>query len=97
MSELSQLQEVELETKSLRDISSITRAPALRFLGLWDCRSLRPQSFECLLGHPTLKRINFGIGRLKDNEKVAAMFPEEMTQVVYYRVTPGTNLRRPTP
>jgi hypothetical protein len=38
----------------------------------------------------------FGIGRLKDNEKVAAIFPDEMTQVVYYRVTPGTNLRRPT-
>jgi hypothetical protein len=58
---------------------------------------LTPQSFECLIGHPTLKRLNFGIGRLKDNEKVAAMFPAEMTQSVSYRITPDTWLRRPTP
>lgn len=96
LSPLSQLEEVELETRALRDISSIAKAPALRFLGLWDCKSLTPQSLECLIGHPTLKRLNFGIGRLKDNEKVAAMFPEEMTQPVYYRIMPHTYLRRPT-
>lgn len=96
LSELSKLEEVEVETKSLRDLSSIAKAPALRFLGLWDCKSLAPRSFECLIGHPTLKRLNFGIGRLKDNEKVAAMFPKEMTQPVYYRYTPCTYLRRPT-
>ena len=96
LSALAQLEEVELETRALRDVSSIAKAPALRFLGLWDCKSLTPKSFECLLGHPTLQRLNFGIGRLKDNEKVAAMFPEEMTQPVYYRCTPRTYLRRPT-
>ena len=83
--------------KSLRDISSIAAAPALRFLGLWDCRGLTPKSFECLLGHPTLKHLSFGIGRLKDNDAVAAMFPEEMTQPVYAKITPGTYLQRPTP
>jgi hypothetical protein len=97
LSTLSKLEEVELETRSLHDISSIAKAPALRFLGLWDCKSLTPKSFECLLGHPTLQRLNFGIGRLKDNEKVAAMFPKEMTQTVSYRYTPRTYLRRPTP
>lgn len=96
LSTLSRLEEVELEARSLRDISSIAKAPALRFLGLWDCKSLTPKSFECLLGHPTLQRLNFGIGRRKDNEKVAAMFPKEMTQTVYYRYTPRTYLRRPT-
>lgn len=96
LSPLSQLEELELETRALRDISSIAKAPALRFLGLWDCKSLTPESFGCLIGHPTLKRLNFGIGRIKDNEKVAAMFPEEMTQPVYYRDTPATYLRRPT-
>jgi hypothetical protein len=96
LSELTQLEEIEIEAKSLRDIASIAKAPALRFLGLWDCKSLTPKSFECLIGHPTLKRLNFGIGRLKDNEKVAAMFSKEMTQTVYYRYTPRTCLRRPT-
>jgi len=96
LSGLSKLEEVEVETKSLRDVSSIAKAPALRFLGLWDCKSLTAKSFECLIGHPTLKRLNFGIGRLKDNERVAAMFPKEMTQPVYYRYTPHTHLRRPT-
>ena len=97
LSELARLAEVEIETmKSLRDVSSIARAPALRFLGLWDCKSLTPQSFECLRGHPTLKRLNFGVGRLKDNKTIAAMFPEEMQQVVNYRITRGTYLRRPT-
>ncbi len=96
LSALTQLEEVELETRALRDVSSIANAPALRFLGLWDCKSLTSKNFECLIGHPTLKRLNFGIGRLKDNEKVAAMFPREMTQTVYYRYTPGTYLRRPT-
>jgi hypothetical protein len=96
LSPLAQLEEVELETRALRDISSVAKAPALRYLGLWDCKSLTPQSFECLIGHPTLKRLNFGIGRLKDNDKVAAMFPEEMTQSVSYRITPRSYLRRPT-
>jgi hypothetical protein len=98
LSELASLEEVEIGTmKSLREVSPIARAPALRFLGLWDCKALTPQSFECLIGHPTLKRLNFGVGRLKDNNEIAAMFPEEMTQTVYYRITPGTYLRRPTP
>ena len=98
LSELTQLEEVEIDTmKSLRDVASIARAPALRFLGLWGCPSLTPQSFQCLIGHPTLKRLGFGIGRLKDNEAVAAMFPEEMTQPVSARITPGTYLQRPTP
>jgi len=97
LSELSQLEEVEIESmKSLRDISSIAKAPALRFLGLWDCKSLTPQSFECLIGHPALKRLNYGVGRLKDNEAIEAMFPETMTQSVRYRIMPGTWLRRPT-
>jgi hypothetical protein len=94
---LHQLEELEIATmKSLRDISSIARAPALRFLALWDCKSLTPESFRCLLGHPTLKRLNFGIGRPDENNKVAAMFPAEMTQTVNYRITRGTYLRRPT-
>jgi hypothetical protein len=97
LSDLTRLEEVETSTmKSLRDISSIAKAPTLRFLGLWDCKSLRPQSFECLIGHPALKRLNVGVGRIKDNNAIAAMFPEEMTQVVYYKITPGTYLRRPT-
>ena len=60
---LTSLEEVEISTmKSLRDVSSIAKVPALRFLGLWDCKALTPQSFECLIGHPTLKRVNFGVG-----------------------------------
>ena len=31
------------------------------------------------------------------NEAIAAMFPDEMHQVVPYKVAPGTYLRRPTP
>jgi hypothetical protein len=97
LSELARLEEVEIESmKSLRDISSIARAPALRFLGLWNCPGLTPQSFECLHGHPALKHLGFGIGRLRDNEAIALMFPEEMQQVVNYRITPGTYLRRLT-
>jgi hypothetical protein len=97
-SELTQLEELEISSmKSLRDIASIAKAPALRFLGLWDCKGLRPENFECLIRHPTLKRLNYGIGRLKDNNTVEAMFPQEMTQSVRYRITPGTWLRRPTP
>jgi len=94
---LSRLEEVEITSmKSLRDIDAIAKAPALRFLALWDCKSLAPPSFKCLLGHPALKRLNFGVGRSKDNEKIAAMFPEEMTRSVSYRITPGSSLRRPT-
>jgi hypothetical protein len=94
---LHQLEELEIATmKSLSDISSIARAPALRFLALWDCGSLTPESFRCLLGHPTLKKLNFGIGRPDENDKVAAMFPDEMTKTVNYRITRGTYLRRPT-
>jgi hypothetical protein len=97
LARLHQLEELEIATmKLLRDTSSIARAPELRYLALWDCTSLTPDSFKCLLGHPTLKRLNFGIGGLKENNKVAAMFPEEMTQTVNYKVTPGTYLRRPT-
>jgi len=98
LSQLARLEEIEIESmKSLRDISAIARAPALRYLGLWDCKGLTPQSFQCLLGHPALKSLHFGIGRLRDNDAVAAMFPEEMQRGVSYRITPGTYLRRPTP
>jgi hypothetical protein len=98
LSALTQLEEVEIDTmKALRDISSIARAPALRFLGLWGCAALTPQSFECLIGHPTLKRLAFGIGSVKKNEAVTAMFPEEMSQPVRARITAGTYLQRPTP
>ena len=97
LSELVLLEEIEIKImKSLRDISSIAKAPVLRYLALWDCRALTPQSFECLIGHPALKHLAFGIGRLKDNKAIAAMFPEEMQRTVYYRITPGTYLRRPT-
>lgn len=98
LSQLARLEEIEIESmKSLRDISAIARAPALRFLGLWDCKSLTPQSFQCLLGHPTLKSLHFGVGRLKDNDAIAAMFPQDMQRSVSHRITPGTYLRRPTP
>ncbi len=98
LSELVMLEELEIQSmKSLRDISSIATAPALRYLGLWDCKGLTPQSFECLIGHPALKHLNFGVGRLKDNKAIASMFPEEMQRTVYYTITPGTYLRRPTP
>jgi len=98
LSELAKLEELEISSmKSLRDIAPIAKAPALRFLGLWDCKSLTPQSFECLIGHPTLKRLNFGVGRLRDNKAIASMFPDEMTRTVNYTMTPGTYLRRPTP
>jgi hypothetical protein len=98
LSGLARLEEVEIESmKSLRDVSSIATAPALRFLGLWDCKSLTPQSFQCLRGHPALKRLGFGVGRLKDNKAIASMFPQAMQQVVNYRIIPGTYLRRPTP
>jgi hypothetical protein len=98
LSELARLEELEIASmKSLRDISSIASAPALRFLGLWDCKGLTPQSFECLIGHRSLRRLNFGVGRLKDNKAIASMFPEEMHRTVNYTITPGTYLRRPTP
>jgi hypothetical protein len=94
---LAKLEEVEIETmKSLRDVSAIAAAPALRFLGLWDCPSLTPESFKCLVGHPALKRLNYGIGSVKKNAAVEAMFPAGMTQPVYFRITPGTHMRRPT-
>jgi hypothetical protein len=83
LSELERLDEFEVDgMKSLNDITAIAAAPALRYLALWDCKSLKPDSFKCLIGHPTLKHINFGIGRLKDNEAVAAMFPPAMTETV---------------
>jgi hypothetical protein len=97
LSELGRLEELEITSmKSLRDVASIARAPALRFLGLWDCKSLTPQNFECLIGHPTLKRLNFGVGRLKDNDAISAMFPTEMTQAVSYKISPSFCLRRQT-
>ena len=66
-------------------------APQSGHAGTRVCRGRFRQS-----GHPTLRRLNFGVGRLKDNDAIAAMFPEEMHQVVYYKITPSTYLRRPT-
>jgi hypothetical protein len=83
--------------KSLRDITSIAAAPAIRYLALWDCRSLTPASFKCLIGHPTLKHLNFGVGRLRDNKAISAMFPAAMLETVNHKITPGSFLRRPTP
>jgi hypothetical protein len=97
-SESHRLEEFEIESmRSLGDITSIAAAPAVRFLGLWDCKSLTPENFKCLVGHPTLKHLNFGVGRLKDNKAIAAMFPATMVQTVNYKITPGSYLRRPTP
>ena len=97
-SEHNRLDEVEIEImKSLRDITSIAAAPAIRYLALWDCRSLTPASFKCLIGHPTLKHLDFGVGRLKDNKAISAMFPAAMLETVNHKITPGSFLRRPTP
>jgi hypothetical protein len=45
----------------------------------------------------SLRRFNFGVGRLKDNKAIASMFPEEMLRTANYTITPGTYLRGPTP
>jgi len=98
LSELNRLDEFEVESmKSLREIDSIAAAPAIRYLALWDCKSLTPDSFKCLLGHPTLKHLNYGVGRLKDNKAIATMFPAQMLETVNYKITPGSYLRRPSP
>jgi hypothetical protein len=73
---LSRLEDVTLETmKGLTDLSAVAAAPALRRLAVWDAPLLTPESFRCLVGHPRLAELHYGIGSRRKNEAVRLMFP----------------------
>jgi len=75
LAELTQLEELEITTMKSLPRRRLDRkgasAPLPGALGLQEPDAA---SFECLVGHPALKRLNFGVGRLKDNDAIAAMF-----------------------
>jgi len=84
LSGLVELEAVEITTmKSLRDVSAIAKAPRLRSVALWDCSALVPEDFACLLGHPTLERVRFGVGRLRDNDIIASMMGKMGTGPIF--------------
>ncbi len=97
LSALECLEEVEIEKMAkLTSIDAIIAAPKLRYLALWGCPSLTPESFRCAQKHKTLSRISFDIGSKGANAAVAPMFSKEMQQTVFWKFSKDSPLRRPT-
>jgi len=74
MSGLTSLRRLHLENlKSLTDLTPLLTAPALEELVVYNSNHLRPEHFECLTDHPTLRKAVVGIGSKKRNEAVDRM------------------------
>ena len=73
---LPALKRVHLETmKSLTDLSPVAKAPALEELLVLDMRHLEPETFAPFVGHPTLRRLNVGLGSTRKNKAVRSLLP----------------------
>jgi len=73
---LVHLRRLWIETmKGLRDLRPLSAAPFLEQFSAVDMGHLQPEDFRCFVGHPTLRYLNAGLGSLKKNNAVKAMFP----------------------
>ena len=69
--QLTRLRTVELgNMKGLFDFSPLANAPALDHLWVWDATHLKPEAFEPLVGHPTLRTARIGLGSDRKNTAV---------------------------
>jgi hypothetical protein len=76
LDELVHLRRVWIETmKGLRDLRPFAAAPSLEQFGAVDMGHLQPEDFRCFVGHPALRYLNAGLGSLRKNIAVKAMFP----------------------
>ncbi len=74
---LAHLRRVGIETmKGLRDLRPFAAAPSLEQFSAVDMGHLQPEDLRCFVGHPTLRYLNAGLGSLRKNNAVKAMFPE---------------------
>ena len=74
MSRMTSLRRLELHNlKRLTDLTPLLTAPALEELLLYNSAHLTPEHFECLVGHPTLRKAVVGIGSKRKNEAVDRM------------------------
>jgi hypothetical protein len=74
MSRMISLRRVQLQNlKTLTDLTPLLTAPALEELAVYNSNRLKPEDFECLTDHPTLRRAVVGLGSKKKNEAVDRM------------------------
>ena len=60
---LKNLKRVELtNVKGVTDLSPLLEAEHLEELAVYEARHLKPEAFECLKGHPSLKRFSCNLG-----------------------------------
>jgi hypothetical protein len=65
------LRRVVLDTmKGLTDLGPVADAPVLEDLTLYAMPQLPPEAFAVFVGHPTLRRVNIGLGSLRRNAAV---------------------------
>ncbi len=71
LSAMTSLRRLDLQNlKSLTDLTPLLAAPALEALMVVDFRHLKPEHFECLTDHPTLRYAAVGLGSKRRNEAV---------------------------
>lgn len=74
MSRMTSLRRLTLENlKRLTDLTPLLTAPALEELEVYNASHMKPEQFECLVGHPTLREAAFGLGSKKKYEAVTKM------------------------
>jgi hypothetical protein len=68
MQRLTQLRRVKLDTtKGITDLRPLAAANALEELLLIAMRHISLEDIACLVGHPTLRAAEFGLGSIKRN------------------------------
>ena len=76
LSPLTALEYLRLDSmKALTDIAGAAAAPALRQLVVGATPGLTPASFQPFVGHRSLGELHAYVGRSRDNEAIARMFP----------------------
>ena len=71
MSRMTSLRRLHLQNlKGVTDLTPLLTAPALEELIVYESRHLKPEQFQCLVGHPTLKYAAFGLGSKKKQEEI---------------------------
>ena len=74
MSRMTSLRGLLLQNlKRVTDLTPLLTAPALEELEVYDSAHLKPEHFEPLAEHPTLRKAAVGIGSKKKNEAVKRM------------------------
>lgn len=68
--------------RTLRDLSPVLEAKALSELVVWESRHMRPEDFQVLRGHSSLRSVSIAIGTSRKNEQARFILNSDESRAV---------------